>query len=482
MGPVRRTDQPQLRAATRPRLLTALIAVTVLTGTTAAACGDEKSPVASATAQRSTVTEVIDAPATVTARAAATLTAPADGTLASLRVQPGQRVKRGQVLAVVDSPSARDRLRQAKEALAAAKRAGRGFSVGDLGGSRRGTDRAAADAFDAAQAAAEKISDQRLRDALLAQVRSARKQYAAAARAADDAVRAVQRGIGGLSSAVGALSAAQRVQAQQAYDLAKAAVDALTLRAPIAGVVQPGGTRASAGVPPEALAGLLGQSGGAAAAIDPSALAPAQGGPPPGVDDAVSVGGRVTAGTPILTIVDTGALGLLAEVDETDVLLVRSGLAATVELDAVTGATYEATVRSVDVLPTTSARGGVSYRVRLALGPGRLGGAEGEAGAGAEAGAGDGAATAPTPRPGMNAIVHLRVREAADAVAVPASAVFSADGRDAVWVVRDGRAERAAVTVGVQGQDLVQILGGVAAGERVVVRGTDQVRAGQEVR
>ncbi|MFG1952300.1 efflux RND transporter periplasmic adaptor subunit [Micromonospora sp. NPDC048830] len=484
MGAVRRTDQPRLRAATRPRLLTALIAVTVLTGTTAAACGDEKSPVASAAAQRSTVTEVVDAPATVTARAAATLTAPADGTLANLRAQPGQRVKRGQVLAVVDSPSARERLRQAREALAAAKRAGRGISVGDLGGSRRGTDRAATEAFDAAQAAAEKVSDPRLREALLAQVRSARKQYAAAARAADEAVRAVQRGIGGLSSAVGALSAAQRVQAQQAYDLAKAAVDALTLRAPIAGVVQPGGTRAASGVPPEALAGLLGQSGGAAAGIDPSALAPAQGGPPPGVDDAVSVGGRVTAGTPILTIVDTGALGLLAEVDETDVLLVRSGLAATVELDAVTGATYEATVRSVDVLPTTSARGGVSYRVRLALGPGRLGGVGAESGAGAENGAAaeGGAEAAPTPRPGMNAIVHLRVREAADAVTVPASAVFSADGRDAVWVVRDGRAERAAVTVGVQGQDLVQILGGVAAGERVVVRGTDQVRAGQEVR
>lgn len=177
-------------------------------------------------------------------------------------------------------------------------------------------------------------------------------------------------------------------------------------------------------------------------------------------------GGRVTAGTPVLTIVDTGALGLLAEVDETDVLLVRPGLVADVELDAVTGASYDATVRSVDVLPTSSARGGVTYRVRLSLGAGRFG--EDEA--------------APAPRPGMNAVVHLRVREAAHAVTVPASAVFSADGRDAVWLVRDGRADRAPVTVGVQGQDLVQILDGVQAGDRVVVRGTDQVQDGQEVR
>ncbi|MET8039829.1 efflux RND transporter periplasmic adaptor subunit [Micromonospora sp. NPDC005215] len=461
-----RPQSPRPGSTVRPRLLVALTAVAVLTATTAASCGDDGPDLALASAARNPVSELIDAPATVTARAAATLTAPADGTLASLRVQPGQRVRAGQVLAVVDSPSARQRLRQAKEALDAAKRAGRGVSTGNLTSSRRGTDKAADEAFDAARKAAEKIADPQLRDALLTQVTSAQRQYAAAARSADQAVSAVQRGINGLSSAVGALSAAQRLQAQQAYDLAKATVDALTLRAPIAGIVQPGGTRAGGGST-GGLAGLLEQTGGAqAAGLDPSALTSGQGGPPAGVDDAVAVGGQVTAGTPVLTVVDTGQLGLLAEVDETDVLLVKAGVTATVEFDAVSGASYDATVRSVDVLPTNSAQGGVTYRVRLALGAGKM--AEDE--------------PAPSPRPGMNAIVRLRVREAADAVTVPASAVFSADGRDAVWVVRDGKAGRAPVTVGVQGSDLVQILNGVQPGDRIVVRGTDQVRDGQEVR
>ncbi|MGC4903834.1 efflux RND transporter periplasmic adaptor subunit [Micromonospora echinospora] len=465
MGRVARTPSPRLPAARRPRLVTALLAVVALTGATAASCGDDAPAVTVAEVGRAPVSEVIDAPATVTARAAATLTAPADGTLASLRVQPGARVARGQVLAVIDSPSARERLAQAREALRAAKRAGRGAGTGDLGGSRRGTDRAADEAFAAARAAAGKVGDPQVRAALLLQVQSAQRQYESAARATDRAVAQVQRGVAGLNSAVGALSAAQRLQAQQAYDLAKATVDALTLRAPIAGVVQPGGTRSAA---PADLAGLLGAAGGAAVpGLDPSALgAGGQGGPPPGVDDAIPAGGRVTAGTPVLTVVDTGRLGLLAEVDETDVLLVRAGVPATVELDAVTGATYDATVRSVDVLPSSSARGGVTYRVRLDLGAGRLGEAE----------------AAPAPRPGMNAVVRLRVREAADAVAVPASAVFSADGRDAVWVLRDGRADRVPVTVGVQGQDLVQIVDGVRAGDRVVVRGADQVRDGQELR
>ena len=434
-------------------------------GATAASCGDDESAVALGSASRGEVAEVVDAPASVTAKAAATLTSPADGTLAAMRVGPGDTVRRGQVLAVVDSPGAKQRLAQAKAALDAAKRAGGGFAGGvNLTTVQRNTDKAAAAAFDAARAAAAKIADQRVRGALLAHVDAAEKQYEAAARAAGQAVRAVQRGVAGLSSAVSALSAAQRLQAQQAYDLAKSTVDALTLRAPIPGVVQLGGAAAPAGgASAEALAGLL---GGSAAQLPAGVLTPpAAPGPAAGVDVAVPVGGQVTAGTAILTIVDVSALGLVAEVDETDVLLVRPGLAATVELDAATGATYEGAVRSVDVLPTSSARGGVAYRVRLSLGTGQFG---------------DGR-DAPPPRPGMSAVVHLQVREAADAVTVPAAAVFSADGRDAVWVVRDGRAERTDVTVGVQGQDVVQIVTGVAPGDSVVVRGTDQVTAGQEV-
>ncbi|QOC90171.1 efflux RND transporter periplasmic adaptor subunit [Micromonospora craniellae] len=460
---MRRTDSPQLLAVTRPRLLTALTAVAVLTLTGAASCGEDPPAISLASATLAPVAEEIDAPATVTARAAATLTAPADGTLASLRVEPGERVRRGQVLAVVESPAARERLRQARAALNAAKRAGADGGGGDLAGSLRGTDRAADQAHEAARAAARKISDPELRKALLAQVKAAQKRYDAAARTAEAAVREVQRGVRNLNSAVGALATAQRLQAQQAYDLARATVDALTLRAPIAGVVQPGGVSAG-GDPSGALAGLL-ESGGLPPGLDPAALGAAPAGPPPGVDTAVPVGGRVTAGTPVLTVVDTGELGLLAEVDETDVLLVRAGLIGTVELDAVTGAVYEATVKSIDVLPSTSARGGVSYRVRLALGPGRFGEAE----------------PAPAPRPGMNAVLRLRVREAADAVTVPASAVFSVDGRDTVWLIRDGRAGQAAVTIGVQGQELVQIVDGVRPGDRIVVRGTDQVRDGQEV-
>jgi RND family efflux transporter MFP subunit len=184
----------------------------------------------------------------------------------------------------------------------------------------------------------------------------------------------------------------------------------------------------------------------------------------PGVDTAVPSGAYVTAGTPIATIVDTAKLGLSAEVDETDVLLVKPGGAATVEFDAVTGGSYQATVRSIDLLPTTSATGGVSYRVRLDLGKGTI----------------DDGAAAPAPRPGMSAVVRLQVRRATDAITVPVSAVVNSDGRDTVWAVRDGHYRQVPVTLGVQGEDVVQVTTGVTSGQRIVVSGADRVHAGDK--
>jgi multidrug efflux pump subunit AcrA (membrane-fusion protein) len=437
-------------------------AAVLLTSLTAASCGAKPTGVSLGAATRGTVDEIVEAPGSVTARAAATVSSPADGTLADLRVEAGQRVGKNQVVAVIDSPATEQRLKDAERALKAS-RGGGGLSIGGTAGFtavRTRTDRDAAKAFDGARDAAQKITDPDLKKALLAQVDSARKQYAAASEAAGAALTSVQRGVSSLSQAVGSLGAAQRLQAQQAYDLAAAAVDALTLRAPVAGVVQLGGTSAPAS--PSSLTSLLAAGGAAGAGAAGSSNA---GAALPGVDSAVPEGAVVSAGTPILTVVDIGRLGLTAEVDETDVLLVQTGGTATAEFDAAGGATYQATVRAIDLLPTTSAQGGVSYRVRLDLGKGTYG---------------DGR-TAPAPRPGMSAVIRLQVRQAADAVTVPASAIVNADGHDTVWVVRDGKAARVPVTVGVQGEDVVQVTAGVGAGQKIVVGGADQVKPGQEL-
>ena len=271
-------------------------------------------------------------------------------------------------------------------------------------------------------------------------------------------IQAVQRGLASVSQAMAALTQAQQAQAQSAVNLAQSTVDQLTLRAPVAGVVQLGGTSAAS---TSSITDLIGAAtGGQAATSNDSGGATG-----PGVDPAVPQGGRVTTGTAILTVVDTSQLGLMAEIDETDVLLVQPGITAEVELDAAPGATYQATVSSADVLPTTSARGGVAYRSRLELKAGKY--VDGR--------------PAPQPRPGMNAVAHLKVRAIEDAVTVPAAAIFNVGGKDVVWLVRGGKAVQTPVSVGVSGQDRVQVLSGVGDGDQLVVRGTDKVQAGMEI-
>jgi HlyD family secretion protein len=179
----------------------------------------------------------------------------------------------------------------------------------------------------------------------------------------------------------------------------------------------------------------------------------------------VSAGSPVSDGDPILTITDTSELSLRAEVDETDVLLVRKGVRADVELDAVPGARYRAVVRNVDLSPSTSSRGGVSYVVRLALGGGTL--ADGS--------------PAPAPRPGMSAVASLRVITSEDTTAVPAAAVFRDGDRDAVWVVNDNVAEKQYVALGAQGEEYLEVVDGLSEGDTVVVRGADQVVEGEEL-
>ncbi|NMO53582.1 HlyD family efflux transporter periplasmic adaptor subunit [Actinoplanes sp. TBRC 11911] len=431
---------------------------------TAASCGGKTSSVSMGQVGRGTVDEVVEAPGSVTARAAATVSAPSSGTLEELRVEAGQRVGKGQVLAVIDAPELEQRRDDAERALQQA--GSTGVPAGGTSGFttvRKRTDKQAEKAFADARAAAAKITDPNVKAALVKQVDAAQQQYEAASGAAAAAVRSVQRGVASLGAAVSSLSKAQELQARQAFELADAAVDALTLKAPVAGTVQLGGPGPASGSG-SSLSDLLNAAGGATGGTgaDPAGGTTSTGSA--GVDSAVPQGAFVAAGTPIATVVDVSTLGLTAAVDETDVLLVKTGAAATVELDAAEGATYRAKVKAIDMLPTNSARGGVSYQVRLDLSAGKN--ADGT--------------TAPTPRPGMSAVIHLQVRQATDAVTVPASAIVNTDGQNAVWAVRNGRYERVPVTLGVQGEDVVQVTDGVQPGQSIAVSGTDQITAGDK--
>ena len=448
---------------------TAAVAVSavLLTG-----CTGNSSGIQVAAVGRSTVSEVVEAPATVQAAATTTVTSPATGTVEAVFVRDGQRVAAGTLLFHISSPQAEAQLTQARSALAQVDSAAPGSPAALTGGAQTQADTAAQGAFTAARKAAAGIPDPRLKAAALTQITAAERQYQLAAAQARAAIAAINSGIGNLNAAIASLTAAQRVQAQTAVQVAQNAVDALDVTAPIGGTVQLGGSSSGGGQ--GAGAGLgdvlsqlpADQQQQAASALGGGAR-PTGAGNGGGVQTAgpVTVGAPVSAGTTLATIVDVSSLSLAADVDETDVFLVKPGVKAEAELDAVPGGRYPAAVASVGLSPTQSARGGVSYRARLTLAGGTMS---------------DGS-RAPTPRPGMSAVADLRVRTARDAISVPATAIVRDGDRDAVWVVDGSHAHRRNVTVGTQGEDQVAVTAGLRVGEQVVVRGVDQVREGQEL-
>jgi multidrug efflux pump subunit AcrA (membrane-fusion protein) len=440
-----------------------VVAATVPALLVAGCSADEEPQVQVAEVTRGTVVEVVEAPATVTARATATLTAAADGTVAEIMVPDGEQADAGQVVLRIDSPEAEQTLAAALEADAQAAASAQ-VEVPGLAPSEAAAraDQRAAESMEAARAAAAQIPDEAARAEALAALARAEADYAALRADAERAVQRFNAGLGSLAEALGSLSQAQRVQTEAAVGVAQRTVDALVVVSPVSGIVSLGTAGASSGggtslpgLPPE-LAGAAEEALGAAGSSSAGGQGPVT---------TLTVGAPVTAGQPVVTVTDVSTLSLAAQVDETDVLLVTSGVPATVELDALPGATYEATVSSVDVAPTSGTAGGVSYVVRLGL----------------EGGSTDDGDPAPTPLPGMSAVVDLRVREATDVVAVPVSAVIREGERDAVWVVVDDVVRQRFVRLGAQGETTVEVTEGLQVGERVVVEGADRVSDGQSL-
>ncbi|MFB4272827.1 efflux RND transporter periplasmic adaptor subunit [Nonomuraea sp. GTA35] len=438
-----------------------LLVLLALTGCTA----EEPATVQVADVRRAPVTEVVEAPATIGARASATLRSPAQGTIARLHVRDGDRVRKGQIVARIRSPQAEDQLRQARQASEMATPAR--FSAPSVrlpSFDTRAFDRKVARHFARARQEAAKVEDKRARKQLLNAIDLARTQHQAQTRALASITAQLNRSISGLmtgvtsglSGSMASLQAASRSQAKAAVKVAERTVRSLTVKAPFAGVVTLGRASGGGGMPGvESLLGRL--PGGSGQQLPPvPAGGSAQGTP-------VAAGVPVSAGDPIVTVTDVSELTLDADVDETDVLLVREGVEAEVELDAVPGATYEAAVTGIGVAPMEGTTGGVSYPVRLRLG----------------AGAFDDGSEAPTPKPGMSAVARLTVRESPSAVAAPASAIVSSGRESVVWVVGNGVAQRRVVKLGAQGDAVVEVLSGLSVGERIVVRGADSVRAGQ---
>jgi HlyD family secretion protein len=415
------------------------------------------------------VVERVSAPGAVQAAGQAELKAPAAARVERLVVKDGQAVKEGQLVAELSSEQVEDQVRQAQAAVDAASSLGGVAPTLPTGAALSAFQQvqsqvtATSAAVIAALRSALPLVPRAQRARLEARIDRAQVRVAELERqadqAAEDAAAASAAQADSLRQSIQAATAAQRSQAELALELARDQQERLTLRSPLAGNVQlgrsgGGGTTLPQvqGLPEGAEQALQGLGGGTQAA---------QTGPP------LRVGSEVTAGQTVATVYDVSDLLVAAEVDETDIALVKPGQSARVELDAFPQAAFTAKVRRVAVAPTAgqSAAGGVTYQVDLVLG---------------EAGAGSSGEAQPVPRVGMTATAAIEVRRTTNRPSVPGSALVGGSGGQAVFVVEDGKVHLRPVQVAADGEDRVAVASGLRDGERVVSRGAERLRDGQD--
>jgi RND family efflux transporter MFP subunit len=172
----------------------------------------------------------------------------------------------------------------------------------------------------------------------------------------------------------------------------------------------------------------------------------------------VSAGGGFTR-TGIGTIVDMASLEVEVDVNESYINRVTPGQTVSVTLDSYPDSRIAAKV--IAIVPTADRQ---KATVRVRVGFDQLD---------------------PRILPDMGLKVAFQstgeATTASRAIVVPQTAVRRVDSRDIVWVVRDGRVERRAVTVQNTLNQETTLAAGVNAGEKVVTEGPADLAEGARI-
>jgi len=176
---------------------------------------------------------------------------------------------------------------------------------------------------------------------------------------------------------------------------------------------------------------------------------------------APSVGGGLTRGA-VVTMADLATLEVEVDVNEAYIARIQGGQQARITLDAYPDTSFRGAVRQV--VPTADRqRATVQVKVTIVDRDPRI---LTEMGAKVEF-LGAASSTERTERP---------------RIIVPAEAVRSENGRDVVWIVRDGRLQKRDVDAGPVSGNFREIRSGLAGGEQLLVGGIETPRDGQRVK
>ncbi|HVG83820.1 MAG TPA: efflux RND transporter periplasmic adaptor subunit [Vicinamibacterales bacterium] len=156
---------------------------------------------------------------------------------------------------------------------------------------------------------------------------------------------------------------------------------------------------------------------------------------------------------PVVSVVDISRLRLVANVVEKDLRLVNVGDPANIEVDAFPEETFKGRIARVAPVLDPATRT-APMEVEVSNADNRL-------------------------KPGMYAKVLLIIEERKDTTLVPKMAVVDFEGKRGVWLPEgENKARFAAVKLGLEDAERMEILDGLKPGDRVVTEGAASLRAG----
>lgn len=168
----------------------------------------------------------------------------------------------------------------------------------------------------------------------------------------------------------------------------------------------------------------------------------------------IKPGNFVQINSPIFRIVDTSRLEATLNVPERELSTLKPGLPVRLQVDALPGQSFTGEVDRVSPAVDT---GSGTFRVVCSFEGGGL------------------------LQAGMFSRISIDYDQRKDALVIPRNALLEDGGEPAVFVVRDGKAQRAAIQLGYDDAGSVEVRSGLRQGDAVVVAGKAALREGSAV-